>query len=134
VELAGDALRPSLAVIGVGLNVRLPPAVRRAISQPVTDLAQVAAARTIDRNALLARIAVELVAVLEGYAREGFAPFRAAWQRRHALQKKSVRIVLPDGGTVRGEVVGIDADGALVIDSAGRRARYVSGEVSLRRR
>ena len=133
VELSGDALGPSLAIIGVGLNVRVPAALRSAIAQPVTDLATVAGGRRIDRNALLARIAVELVAVLDVYAGAGFAPLRAAWQRRHAFQKKSVRILLPDGGTVRGEVVGVDSDGALVLDSSGRRLRFVSGEVSLRR-
>ena len=133
VELSGDALGPSLAIIGVGLNVRLPAAVRSEIAQPVTDLAAVAGERRIDRNALLARIAAELVAVLDVYAGAGFAPLRAAWQRRHAFQKKSVRILLPDGGTVRGEVVGVDSDGALVLDSSGRRLRFVSGEVSLRR-
>jgi biotin-(acetyl-CoA carboxylase) ligase len=29
--------------------------------------------------------------------------------------------------------VGVDSDGALVLDSSGRRLRFVSGEVSLRR-
>jgi BirA family biotin operon repressor/biotin-[acetyl-CoA-carboxylase] ligase len=132
VELSGDALGPSLAIIGVGLNVRMPEALRREIAQPVTDLATVTGGRKIDRNALLARIAVELVAVLKIYAGAGFAPLRAAWQRRHAFQKKSVRILLPDGGTVRGEVIGVDSDGALVLASNGRRLRFVSGEVSLR--
>jgi len=131
-ELSGDALGPSVAIIGVGLNVRLPASLRREVAQPVTDLAAIAARRTIDRNALLARVAVELVRMLLVYATKGFVPFRTAWQRRHALQKKSVRIVLPDGVAVRGEVVGVDADGALILDSAGRRSRYVSGEVSLR--
>ncbi|MDQ2962776.1 MAG: biotin--[acetyl-CoA-carboxylase] ligase [Pseudomonadota bacterium] len=133
VELSGDALGPSLAIIGVGLNVRLPATLRSEIAQPVTDLATVARGRAIDRNALLARIAAEMATVLEVYAGAGFAPLRAAWQRRHALQKKSVRVLLPDGGTVRGEVVGVDADGALILESSGRRLRFVSGEVSLRR-
>jgi BirA family transcriptional regulator, biotin operon repressor / biotin---[acetyl-CoA-carboxylase] ligase len=132
VELSGDALGPSLAIIGVGLNVRMPESLRREIAQPVTDLAAIAPRRRIDRNVLLARIAVELIRVLRIYASKGFEPFRAAWQRRHAFHKKSVRIVLPDGGAVRGEVFGVDADGALILDSAGRRSRYVSGEVSLR--
>jgi biotin-(acetyl-CoA carboxylase) ligase len=30
-------------------------------------------------------------------------------------------------------VVGVDASGALVLDQRGRRIRFVSGEVSLRR-
>jgi len=133
VELSGDALGPSLAVIGVGLNVRLPALARRGIGQEVADLAGMTQRRTIDRNALLARMATELVAMLETYSDAGFAPLRAAWQRRHALQKRPVQILLPDGGKVRGDVVGVDADGALVLDSGGRRLRFVSGEVSLRR-
>jgi BirA family biotin operon repressor/biotin-[acetyl-CoA-carboxylase] ligase len=133
VELSGDALGPSLAIVGVGLNVRLPAAARREIGQPVTDLASLAGGQAIDRNALLARIAAELVTVLEDYAEAGFAPLRAAWQRRHAYQKKPVRMLLPDGGTVRGAIVGVDADGALILEAGGRRLRFVSGEVSLRR-
>ena len=112
---------------------RLPLLARREIGQPVTDLASMTPGPVIDRNALLARIAIGLVAMLEAYSAGGFAPLRAAWQRRHALQKKTVQVLLPDGGRVRGEVHGVDADGALVVDSGGRRLRFVSGEVSLRR-
>jgi len=131
IEISGDALGPSLAVIGVGLNVRLPEIARRAIAQPVTDCAAIAGA--IDRNLLLARIAAELATTLEGYEREGFGAFRAEWQRRHALQGQPVDVTLPDGSVVHGSVVGADADGALVVDRDGRRMRLVGGEVSLRR-
>jgi BirA family biotin operon repressor/biotin-[acetyl-CoA-carboxylase] ligase len=133
VELSGDALGPSLAVVGIGLNVRLPDAARRDIGQPVTDLCAVAPRARIDRNALLARIARELSQMLRAYPADGFAPHRAAWQRRHTLHGKAVSVLLPDGGKVRGKVSGIDADGALVLASAGRSLRFVSGEVSLRR-
>ena len=75
----------------------------------------------------------DATAMLERYARDGFAPFVAEWQRRHALQKKPVRVLLPDGSVAAGEVVGVDASGALVLDHRGRRIRFVSGEVSLRR-
>ena len=133
VELSREALGPSLAIIGVGINVRLPAAARREIAQPVADLTALTNGRFIDRNALLARIATELATVLELYATTGFAPLRAAWQRCHALQGKSVRMLLPDGGTVSGQVVGVDADGALLLEAGGRRLRFVSGQVSLRR-
>src|SRR5205085_11596303 len=106
--------------------------VQREIGQPVTDLAEIAPGQTVDRNALLARIAKEQMAMLEAYAAAGFAPLSAAWQRRHALHGKAVQVLLPDGAKVRGEVAGVDADGALILSSAGRRLRFVSGEVSLR--
>ena len=132
VELSGDALGPALAIIGVGLNVRLPASLKRDIARPVTDLAAVGGSKALDRSALLARCVVEMISVLERYADAGFAPLRPAWQRRHAYQQKPVQIVLPDGGAVRGVVIGVDAAGALVLDSGGRRLRFVSGEVSLR--
>jgi len=133
VELSGDAAGPSLAIIGIGLNVRLAHAAQRAIAQPVTDLAAIAPERSVDRNALLARILGEQVRTLEVYASSGFASIRAAWQDRHAFHAKPVQVLLPDGRTASGRVAGVDTDGALVLESGGRTLRFVSGEVSLRR-
>ena len=135
IELNGDALGPTTTVIGVGLNVRLPPASRKDIPVHVTDLASVAGrkAPAIDRNRLLAALLAELAAVLDLYAREGFAPFAAEWQHRHAYQGKPVKLLLPDGATVTGMVAGVDASGALVLADGPRRARFLSGEITLRR-
>ena len=133
VELSGDAAGPSLAIIGIGLNVRLPHAARRGIAQPVTDLATIAPERSVDRNTLLARLLAEQVRMLEAYATSGFASIRAAWQDRHAFRAKPVQVLLPDGSSASGTVAGVDTDGALVLESGGRALRFVSGEVSLRR-
>ena len=135
IELNGDALGPTTTVIGVGLNVRIPAAARKDIPVPVTDLATIAGRRAppIDRNRLLAALLAELAAVLDLYANEGFAPFAAEWQHRHAYQGKPVRLLLPDGATVTGKVAGVDASGALVLADGPRRARFLSGEISLRR-
>ena len=135
VELNGDALGPSTVVVGVGLNVRLPVEVRRDIDQPVSDLATVAGrgAPPIDRNRLLARVAADLAATLDAYASAGFPPFAVEWQRRHAYQGKPVKLLLPDGGSVKGTVAGVDSTGALVLADGPRRARFLSGEISLRR-
>ena len=134
IELSGDALGPSQVVIGIGLNIRLPSTTRKSIPQPVTDLATIASATTpIDRNLLLAHLGRELCVMLDRYAAEGFAPFIIEWQRRNAFKGKAADVLLPDGSSVSGEVIGVDASGALVIDHRGRRLRFVSGEVSLRR-
>jgi BirA family transcriptional regulator, biotin operon repressor / biotin---[acetyl-CoA-carboxylase] ligase len=135
VELNGDALGPSTVVVGVGLNVRLPAAIKRDIAQPVSDLTAVAGrgAPPIDRNRLLARVAAELAANLAKYAEHGFAPFAAEWQRRHAYQGKPVKLLLPDGESVKGTVAGVDSTGALVLADGPRRARFLAGEISLRR-
>ena len=134
-ELNGDALGPTTVVVGVGLNVRLPREMRRDIAQPVTDLQSVAGrgAEPIDRNRLLARLIAELADTLSRYAKEGFAPFAAEWQHRHAYQGKPVKLLLPDGMAVTGKVAGVDASGALVLADGPRRSRFLAGEISLRR-
>jgi len=85
------------------------------------------------RNRLLARVAAELATNLGKYAEHGFAPFAAEWQRRHAYQGKPVRLLLPDGESVKGTVAGVDSTGALVLADGPRRARFLAGEISLRR-
>ncbi len=131
IELTGDALGPSAAVIGIGLNVRLSDRVRRAIDQPAADLESVIDA-AIDRNALLARLLVELDRALSQFAEDGFARFRSEWERYHAHQGKTVTLVLSDGRTVRGRASGVAEDGALVLETPGGAKRFHSGEVSLR--
>jgi hypothetical protein len=59
--------------------------------------------------------------------------FAAEWQRRHAYQGKPVRLLLPDGESVKGTVAGVDSTGALVLADGPRRARFLAGEISLRR-
>ena len=71
--------------------------------------------------------------MLAAYAEHGFAPFAAEWQHRHAYQGKPVKLLLPDGAAVKGTVAGVDASGALVLADGPRRARFLSGEISLRR-
>jgi BirA family biotin operon repressor/biotin-[acetyl-CoA-carboxylase] ligase len=131
IEMQGDALGPSCAVIGIGLNVRLSDAVRREIGQAVTDLETVSG-RMIDRNAVLARVLVELRAVLEAFARDGFAPLRAEWQRYHAWQDRPVTVALPDGRRESGVARGVDEDGALIVAALAGIRHYHSAEVSLR--
>jgi BirA family biotin operon repressor/biotin-[acetyl-CoA-carboxylase] ligase len=135
VELNGDSLGPSTVVVGVGLNVRLPASMKRDIAQPVSDLTAVAGrgAPPIDRNQLLARLVSELAQTQATYGEHGFAPFAAEWQRRHAYQGKQVKLLLPDGASVKGTVAGVDSTGALVLADGPRRARFLAGEISLRR-
>ena len=132
VELRNDGPGRSLAVIGVGANLRLPTAVRRSIGQSATDLASVAPRARLDRDALAGRIVGEIAAALQSFARSGFSRLRAEWLRRHALEGEAVDVLLPDGGKVRGRVCGIARDGALLVASGGQTMRFVSGDVSLR--
>ncbi len=130
-ELAGDALGPTAAVIGIGLNVRLSQATRARIGRAAADL-ETACGAAPDRNGLLARLLIELGSALQAFEREGFAPLRAEWQRLHALQGRRVTLVLPDGARRSGSARGAAEDGAFLLETRGGIERFHSAEISLR--
>jgi len=111
--------RSILAVIGVGLNVRMPgtpPAIDREWTDLVTHLP--AHRHGISRNRVAADLLNELVPACERFAREGFAPFRAEWMRRDLLAGR--RIALEENGAARcGTALGIDESGGLTVDLDG---------------
>ncbi len=131
IELAGDALGPTAAVIGIGINVRVSEAARARIDQPVADL-EAACGAAPDRNRLLATVLIELERVLEAFAREGFAPLRAEWQRAHAHQGKRVTLTLTDGSRQAGLSRGVAEDGSFLLETRAGAKRFHSGEISLR--
>jgi len=131
IEMQGDVLGPSAAVIGIGINVRPDPRVSSAVDQPVAEL-ETASGAAVDRSMLLAQLLQELVAVLDVFAAQGFVPLRAEWQELHAQQDRRVRLVLPDGRTLTGTARGVAEDGALLLETAAGITRHHSGEISLR--
>lgn len=131
IEMQGDVLGPSTAVIGIGVNVRADARVLAAVDQPVADL-ESAAGTAIDRNELLAAMLRELVSVIGVFSRDGFTALRAEWQTSHAQQDQPVQLLLPDGQVIAGTARGVAEDGALLLETATGISRHHSGEVSLR--
>jgi BirA family biotin operon repressor/biotin-[acetyl-CoA-carboxylase] ligase len=129
VEAQGDARTPLTAVIGVGINVHMPDAARRAIAQPVADLRAVPYG---SRSAALARLLAALGEALTTFERAGFAAFREEWQWRHAYQGARVRLIVPPRSSVEGVASGVAEDGALLLDTGDGVKRFYAGEVSLR--
>jgi BirA family biotin operon repressor/biotin-[acetyl-CoA-carboxylase] ligase len=131
IELQGDALGPSAAVIGIGINVRLPAEAAARVDQPVADLH--GAGGITDRNRLLAILLQELAAALDEFTVNGFAPFAEAFGALHVLQDRTVDVALGDSAVVTGVVEGVDAHGALRVATAGGLRLFHGGEVSVRR-
>ena len=131
VEVSG----PGIAIIGIGLNVQLPPGFAATLDRAVTDLAAMTGGRFVlpDRTTLLAGVLAGLAAAMERYDREGFAPFRAGWQVRHAHQGLHVSLLRDDQSVAaEGIATGVAEDGALLLRTAAGLQRIHSGEVSLR--
>ena len=131
VETQGGNAGPSVAVIGIGINLRLPRAVRERIEQAVTDVAE-ASGTEQERNAVAAMLLNELATVLKEFSRSGFAGLRDEWAELHAYQGQAVRMTRSGSEQVTGRVTGVAADGALLIATGSGEQRFYSGEISLR--
>lgn len=130
VEVHGEMGGPCLAVIGIGVNIDLPASVRAEVQQPVANLKS--ALRIVpSRDAIVAALLAELVAVLREFEAHGFSAFAEEWARLDAACGREVDVHLPSGA-VRGIALGVTEDGALRLDVAGAERRLHSAEVSLR--
>ena len=122
-----------LAVIGIGLNLQLPDTrmVPKEFTYPAGALSQ-ALSSLPDRHDRLAQLRIALADVLDQFSRDGFVALREAWLARNAWQDCPVNL-LHDGVVERtGICRGVDADGALLIDTASGLERCLSGDLSLR--
>ena len=121
---------PLAAVIGIGLNLDLPPGTQIDGQTAVASLAQHLPGLP-DVHELLARILLEMAGLFDHWQDAGFAPFRAAWQQRDAFRDQSVRLF--DGQReLVGRNAGVDDDGALLLDTGSGVQRILAGELSLR--
>jgi BirA family biotin operon repressor/biotin-[acetyl-CoA-carboxylase] ligase len=127
IELSSDR-RGSQAIIGIGLNLTSPPG---DLPQPAAGLSQ-ACPYPADRHDVLAAILGQLTGVLDRFAVDGFPGLKTEWQRHHAWQDQAVQILGDGEEAKRGRCLGVDDDGALLLETAGGIERIFSGDVSLR--
>lgn len=130
VEAGGEFHGPSHVVVGLGLNIALPPTLRDALDQPATDLATHLPA-PMSRNAAVAVCVDALLGALQLFERDGFAPFVARWDRVDALADRDVSVHETQGHWT-GIARGIDEHGRLLVEADGRRHRIDAGEISIR--
>ena len=130
-ELNGEADGPTHAVIGVGLNLRMPDAAGRGIEQPWVDLAEAMGGQGPSRNLVAARLVDELVAAVLEFRDAGLAPFLADWRALDALAGRPVRVSLGERA-IDGIELGVAASGALRVQTAEGEREFHAGEVSLR--
>lgn len=131
VEVQGDSQGPCHAVLGVGVNVRMPAsAATDGIDQPWTDLQS--QLPDCSRNTLAALLLEELVSGLELFATQGFTPFADPWEQLDALRGQSIEVI-SGNSIIRGTAGGIDDSGALLLNTGKEVLKLHSGEVSLRK-
>jgi BirA family biotin operon repressor/biotin-[acetyl-CoA-carboxylase] ligase len=115
VERVDKAGRPPAAVIGLGLNVSL-----RSSELPVPQATSLAIedAATTDRTVLARGILRALEGLLTQWQHRGGDPqqgLQTAYSKACATLGQCVHVTMPSGETHRGEAVGIDVSGQLLV-------------------
>jgi BirA family transcriptional regulator, biotin operon repressor / biotin---[acetyl-CoA-carboxylase] ligase len=133
IELRAEAGGPAHVVIGIGINVSLGAAARADIESSGVRVAAVedACAEAPSRNFLTGAILDELLSMLETFERRGFTAFREQWLALDALYGRRAQVLITDSA-VAGTARGVDAEGALLLETDEGLQRFISGEASLR--
>lgn len=123
-----------LVALGIGLNVNsLPEAlgVERP-AWPLTTLRAEAGGAPLDVGALTEALVGAFADALPLFLGQGFAPFKAEYDAASVLQGRRVRFAAGEGVVEEGVVLGVGADGRLLLEGAGGGAprAFLSGEVS----
>jgi BirA family transcriptional regulator, biotin operon repressor / biotin---[acetyl-CoA-carboxylase] ligase len=115
-------------ILGIGVNVNahaLPPEIASIATSLRLELG-----REVEREDFLSELLPALERWLDAFFEGGVSALGDAWTERAELAGSRVRAGAEDG-PVEGEPVGLDDEGALLVeDDAGRRHRVVSGEVA----
>jgi BirA family biotin operon repressor/biotin-[acetyl-CoA-carboxylase] ligase len=139
VEMQSAGAGPALAVMGIGLNVRMPSSseeqLAAAIDRPWTDLDTEMGNEKdrVDRNHLVALLLNELLTMLEHYEAGGFEVLRPAWSELDLLQGKQVRLE-HSGEQLAGLARGVDQSGGLLLETDTQGVQvFHSGEARIHR-
>jgi BirA family biotin operon repressor/biotin-[acetyl-CoA-carboxylase] ligase len=133
VELSGEYSGPCAAIIGVGLNIRLPDSLHERAGQPITDLAALAGGTPPGRNRVAAAVVSALAEGLMDFERRGFAAFAQEYAANDLLRDQPLRVIDPRG-EYNAVGAGVDERGALrVLRADGERVTVDSADVSIRR-
>lgn len=129
IEVEGQIGSGCQAIIGIGLNVALPKNIEN-IGQPWIDLAQLSEP-LIDRNLLAGTLISKLTKSLSLFESSGLEPFITRWRALDVYANQAVKLIIGQK-TIFGISRGIDASGAILLETEQGVKAYHGGEISVR--
>lgn len=131
-EMQTDTEGLRAVIVGIGVNINAPLS---AFPDELRDRASsllIAGGQLIDRALFTANLLTHLEKSYVLWLQEGFSMLRVRWERyaSHMLGKQ-ISVAVPEG-TVVGMVLGLDPDGALVVQGkSGEQHRLLAGDVTV---
>lgn len=104
-----------IVIIGIGLNVNIPPLLFPEDLRPIAASLIEAAPQPIDRNRLIAQLLWELEECLDELQSHGSTQLRQAYMARCATLGRQVKILFANDQEIRGTAETLSADGALQV-------------------
>lgn len=133
VEGGGEHGGPVQAVIGVGINVRMPATMAKDIGQPWIDLASANPDMALQRSRVAAAVLEHLIRALDAFDAQGLAPFLERYRALDVLAGHAIDVHAAQGVETM-QALGLAADGGLRVRRGdGSESTLHSGEVSVRR-
>ncbi|MGC3874234.1 biotin--[acetyl-CoA-carboxylase] ligase [Halomonas sp. GXIMD04776] len=127
-ECSGDAAGPCEVVVGIGLNIAFPEALRSRLDRPIATIADQAPA--LSRNRLASELIEALLSLMIDFEHDGFPRWQREWNQRNAYLGHEIEIVQKTQRYVAVDE-GVDASGNLLVRRGGEQLRLVGGEISV---
>lgn len=130
IEVVGDPSGVCHLVVGLGLNLRTEKSMTDAIDQPWVALDTILSV-PLSRNRVAACLLNHIIPLLSDYEMRGFVGYKSAWESLNAHANQQVDLFM---GSVHmaGLVRGVNAAGALLLETDKGLEVFHGGEVSLR--
>ncbi|MGL5390859.1 MAG: bifunctional biotin--[acetyl-CoA-carboxylase] ligase/biotin operon repressor BirA [Shewanella sp.] len=131
IEMSGQADSECQLIIGIGVNMAMPEEQAKAINQPWSDLS--ALNGLPDKTKLVIALQKQLKRDIQLFERDGFAAFKLRWQAADIFYGKAIRLLMGDSH-IDGVCRGVDAQGAVLLETGDGLKAFIGGEISLRPR
>lgn len=128
-ELVSNAQNITQIVVGIGINYKQPAAIEGSDYEAVSVPMLVKDAPT--REALISDVTGRLLAAYTLFETQGWSAFADRWNTLDYLNGRQVRVINA-GEEKQATAVGVDSNGALLVESNGETSVVYSGDVSVR--
>jgi BirA family biotin operon repressor/biotin-[acetyl-CoA-carboxylase] ligase len=130
IDVSGDPHGYCNVVIGLGLNVHQADWSESEAGYAWQDLHRLGV--EMDRSKFIGQLTSDLVAMLQTFERQGFAPMVQRWNDLSSYTGKQV-VILDGGESVRGLMQGVSDVGALIVKlDSGEQRVYTDSNISVR--
>lgn len=130
IEVVGDPSGVCHLVVGLGLNIKTLKSMTDVIDQPWIALDQVKTLSST-RNGVASCLLNQLVPMLNSYENKGFGEYKGEWENLNAYVDQQVELHVGNS-KVLGLMKGVNASGAILLETSNGIEVFHGGEVTLR--